>query len=154
MQSIKLLTSLHNTTHHTTLASKRGRGDIFVCAQLYDKENIFKGRDHISDIGRTEIYAGLQIIIEIGARWWKILNIDQILFLFQKIIFFFSPNFYTFCSRKEAPAAPLLLYLSPDPVFLIAGHDSISLLSPMTRDRNLRCVCRDDNKAIEDNSPV
>ena len=90
MQSIKLLTSLHNTTHHTTLASKRGRGDIFVCAQLYDKENIFKGRDHISDIGRTEIYAGLQIIIEIGARWWKILNIDQILFFFQKIILF--PN--------------------------------------------------------------
>ena len=92
MQSIKLLTSLHNTTHHTTLARQQGRGggDIFVCAQLYDEENIFKGRDHISDIGRTEIYAGLQIIIEIGARWWKILNIDQILFFFQKIILF--PN--------------------------------------------------------------
>ena len=38
--------------------------------------------------------------------------------------------------------------------YLIVGHDSIYLLSPMTRDRNLRCVCRDDNKAIEDNSPV
>ena len=152
MQSIKLLTSLHNTTHHTTLASKRGRGDIFVCAQLYDKENIFKGRDHISDIGRTEIYAGLQIIIEIGARWWKILNIDQILFLFQKIILF--PNFFTSCSRKEASAAKKISYIFSIIFYLIVGHDSIYLLSPMTRDRNLRCVCRDDNKAIEDNSPV